>query len=143
MAADDEGRALKLAINQSAFRASNERLRRAAASHRFEARQRVPFVCECADPHCREIVMLRVEEYEHIRAHPTWFLLVAGHEDDEPIHERIVDAESGYAVVEKIGAAGREAARLHSRRSGTAQDGAGAEGLEPPTYGFGDEPRSA
>lgn len=117
MRAEDEARALKLALNQSAFRTSNERLRRAAASHRFEADQRVPFVCECADEGCREIVMLSIEEYEHIRGHPTWFLLVAGHEDAEEMHERIVDAEQGYSVVEKISVAGAEAERLNPRRA--------------------------
>jgi hypothetical protein len=105
---------LKLAMNQSAFRSANEQLRRGAAAHHFEDRQRVPFICECADPSCRESVMLSLEDYEHIRAHPTWFLLVAGHEDEEGT-ERIVDAEQGYEVVEKIGTAGEEAARLHPR----------------------------
>jgi hypothetical protein len=113
MAAEDEVRARKLAINQSAFRSSNERLRARAYSHRFEARQRVPFICECGDERCFETVMLSIEEYEHIRAHPTWFLLVAGHEDEEAGHERIVDAEQGYAVVEKVGTAGEEATRLY------------------------------
>jgi hypothetical protein len=115
VATDEGARALKLAINESAFRSSNERLRRAADSHRFRGEDHVPFVCECADENCREIVMLTIEDYEHIRSHPTWFLLVAGHEDQEATHERIVDAEQGYAVVEKIGIAGEEAARLHER----------------------------
>lgn len=115
MRTDDKARALKLAINESAFRTSNDRLRRAAGSHRFEGADRVPFVCECADENCREIVMLPIEDYEHIRAHPTWFLLVAGHEDEDATLERIVDAEHGYAVVEKLGTAGEEAARLHER----------------------------
>ena len=68
MRAEDQARALKLAMNQSVFWGANERLRRAAASHRFETEQRVPFVCECADERCREIVMVSIEEYEHIRA---------------------------------------------------------------------------
>jgi hypothetical protein len=116
MADEDQERALKLAMNQSAFRTANERVEGKAAQHRFETRQRAPFICECADPNCREIVMLSLEDYEQIRAHPTWFLLVAGHEDPEAAHERIVDAESGYSVVEKVGAAGAEAARLDERR---------------------------
>jgi hypothetical protein len=114
---DDEARALKLAMNQSAFRTANERLRRAADSHRFREEDRAPFVCECADENCREVVMLSLQDYEHVRAHPTWFLLVAGHEDSDAALERIVDAEHGYAVVEKVGAAGAEAARLHPRQS--------------------------
>lgn len=87
VAADDEVCARKLATNQSTFRTSNERLGRAAYGHRFEPRQRVPFSCECGDENCYEIVMLSLEEYEHVRSHPTWFLLVAGHEDDEVTHE--------------------------------------------------------
>lgn len=113
---DDEARARKFAMNQSAFRAANERLRRAAASHRFRQTDRVPFICECADERCREIVMLALSDYEHIRAHPTWFLLVAGHEEEDIGLERIIDAEHGYAVVEKVGTAGKEAARLHPRQ---------------------------
>lgn len=116
---DDETRAFKLALNQSRFRSANERLRRAAQSHRFEREDRVPFICECADENCREIVMLTIADYEHIRSHDAWFLLVAGHEDEDAAQERIVDAERGYAVVEKVGTAGEEAARLDPRRHDT------------------------
>ena len=115
MSADDEARAHKLAANQSRFRRSNERLQRAAYSHRFEAADRLPFLCECADPGCFEAVMLSLEEYERVREHPSRFVLVAGHEDAEAAHERIVEAEKGYAIVEKVGEAGAEAARLHER----------------------------
>jgi formate-nitrite transporter family protein len=116
VATDEEARALKLAMNESRARTSNDRLRRAADSHRFRREDRVPFLCECGDENCYEIVMITIEDYEHIRVHPTWFLLVAGHENDAT-QERIVDAEQGYAVVEKIGAAGVEAARLHRRHT--------------------------
>jgi hypothetical protein len=117
MSADDEARAHKLAANQSRFRRSNERLERAAYSHRFERTDRLPFLCECADPGCFEAVMLSIEEYERVRAHPSWFVLVAGHEDADADaeHERIVEAERGYAIVEKLGVAGVEAARLYER----------------------------
>ena len=33
--------------------------------------------------------------------------------------ERIIEAERGYAIVEKVGAAGAEAARLDEREAGT------------------------
>jgi hypothetical protein len=112
---DDE--ALSLTANQSRFRTLNDRLSRAADSHHFEAGVRVPFTCECPDPGCREVVMLRLDEYERVRTHPTWFLLVVGHEDDESPHERVIEAESGYAIVEKVGAAGVEAARLDPRQT--------------------------
>lgn len=119
MSLDDEARAHKLAANQSRFRRANERLERAALSHRFETTDRLPFLCECADPGCFEAVMLSIAEYEEVRTHPRRFVLVAGHEDGESVHERIVEAEGGYAVVEKVGDAGVEAARLHERGTAT------------------------
>jgi hypothetical protein len=115
MRSHEEARAVKLAINQSAFRSANERLRGAALSHRFRPNQRVPFICECADPHCRETVMLSLVDYEAVRAHPDRFFLVAGHEDVEAAHERILEAEQGYSVVEKVGTAGGEAVLLDPR----------------------------
>ncbi len=115
MAHDDETRTRSLAMDQARFRYSNERLRRTAAHIRFEPTDRVPFLCECADRDCFEVVMLSLEEYDRLRAHPSWFLLVAGHEDDESPEERVLEAENGYAIVEKINAAGTAAARLQPR----------------------------
>ena len=115
MSIDEEARAHKVAANQSRFRRSNERLERAAFSHRFEAGDRLPFLCECADPGCFEAVMLSIAEYEEVRTHPARFLVVAGHEELEAAHERVIEAENGYAIVEKVGQAGSEAARLHER----------------------------
>ena len=115
METGDEARARKLALNQSTFRDANERIERAAQSHHFETSQRVPFICECADPGCRETVMLRLADYEAVRAHADRFFLIAGHEDAGEPQERILEVEQGYAVVEKIGTAGDEAERLDPR----------------------------
>jgi hypothetical protein len=112
---DDEARARKIALNQSTFRDANERIERAAQSHRFEPDQRVPFICECADPRCRELVMLSLADYEAVRAYAERFFLAAGHEDADEPHERILEAEQGYVVAEKIGTAGVEAERLDPR----------------------------
>jgi hypothetical protein len=101
MERDDETRDRKLALNQSRVRNANERLQRLARSHRFDPAQRVPFLCECADPSCQEIVMLSLTDYEAVRAHPNRFFLVAGHENPEAAHERLLEAEQGYAVVER------------------------------------------
>jgi hypothetical protein len=115
MDADDEAREPKLAANQSRFRRSKERLQRAASAHRSRAGDRLPFLCECADPCCFEAVMLSLDEYERVHDRPSRFVLVAGHEDAEAEHERIVEAESGYAIVEKLGNSGAEAARPRAR----------------------------
>jgi len=116
MTPDEKAWALKLAINQSRFRDSNERLRKSAGRYGFESPDRLPFMCECADPGCFEIVVLSLQEYERLRSHPSWFLLVAGHEDAATTHERILEAEDGYVIVEKVGAAGVEAVRLSPQR---------------------------
>jgi len=79
----------------------NERLRRIVAEHRFEATQRVPFLCECDDPNCREIVMLSLVDFDLVREHPGRLLLAAGHVDAEAADERILEAENGYAIVER------------------------------------------
>jgi hypothetical protein len=81
----------------------NERLRRIVSEHQFEVTQRVPFVCECDDPNCREIVMLSLIGYDFVREHPRRFLLAAGHVDAESAHERILEAENGYAIIETVG----------------------------------------
>lgn len=58
---------------------------------------------------------LSLEDYERVREHPSRFLLVAGHEEAETTYERIVEAENGYAIIEKLGRAGEVAGRLDPR----------------------------
>jgi hypothetical protein len=102
---DEEGRAHKLAANQSRFRRSKERLAHAAHGRRARSADRLPFLCECADPGCFEAVMLSIDEYARVREHhPARFVLVAGHEDPDSAHERIIEAENGYAIVEQVAA---------------------------------------
>lgn len=105
VSAEEEERARGAVANQLRFRDANDRLRRIVPSFGFKAEDRAPFICECADPGCFETVMLSLEEYDHVRANPSWFVLVAGHEDQEAMCERVVEAERGYATVEKVGIA--------------------------------------
>jgi hypothetical protein len=109
----DEARDRKTALNQSTFRNANERIERAAQSHHFEANQRVPFLCECADRGCSETVMLSLVDYEAVRAYADRFFLIGGHE--AAAQERILEGGDGHVVVEKIGSAGTEAKRLDPR----------------------------
>jgi hypothetical protein len=59
-------------------RAANERIAQRAARLRFAAR--VPLLCECADPSCRELIRLDLEEYRRIRAEPSRYVTAAGHD---------------------------------------------------------------
>ena len=94
-----EARAAK---NEVSFRKANERL--GEKRRELAVGGKTPFLCECSDPHCTEIVQLTFAEYEHVRSNPTWFLIAAGHEADATATIKEHDA---YTVVEKAGVAGQ------------------------------------
>ena len=54
-----------------------------------------------------------LEQYEHVRAHPNWFLLAAGHDAESA---RPVEEHDGYVIIEKSGIAGRIAVEENPRR---------------------------
>ena len=90
------------ARNESIFREANERLaeRRAELS---AVEGRTPYLCECEDESCTEIVRLTAEDYEAVRADPTHFVIVPDH----PTHgAEIVRSGAGWICVAKAGASG-------------------------------------
>jgi hypothetical protein len=101
----DEGREQRVAQNELAFRRANESLRTVfeeAASH--EPEEAYPFLCECGERRCTEVVYVMLDTYASVRAHPQRFLIIAGHKQLDS--ERIVEAGDGYEIVEKSGVAG-------------------------------------
>jgi hypothetical protein len=102
----------RIAKNDATFRRANERISAAAGTYGVD--MQVPFICECADPECSEVVRLELEEYEEIRADSRRFFNIPGHEDVE--QPGVVVAEhDGYVVVEKTGHAADVAAALDER----------------------------
>ena len=101
--------------NDATFREANERVQRMAAMG--AAIEQVPFICECAEETCTEIVRLSLEEYESIRARPTDFLNAPGHESAVGPHAEVVERYDRYIVVRKTGRAGEIAAALDPRRT--------------------------
>ena len=85
------------ARTEAVFRDVNERI--AETAERFDA-QSTEFVCECADPNCAHRVEATLEEYEEVRADPTTFLLVPGHEHADI--ERVIADRGRFNVVEKM-----------------------------------------
>jgi hypothetical protein len=108
LGADGGIRAGKAARNQAFWREINERIRLVAQDS-----GNVEFLCECADLECTETIHLSVAEYEHIRSSPRRFPIAVGH--DFPEVENVVAASSAYAIVEKTGKAGKEAAKMDPR----------------------------
>jgi hypothetical protein len=102
----------KIARNNDTFRRANEGIRRAAVEHRFEAP--VPFLCECPEPTCRDLLRVPLEAYEEVRRYSRRFLTRPEHSDRE--QGEVVARMDGYVVVEKHGQAGEIAAELDPRK---------------------------
>jgi hypothetical protein len=103
----------RIARNEAVFREANERIRDAA--DRYDIRERVPFVCECAAETCTEILRLSLTEYEHVRSHPTWFVNAPGHHAPFAPAVQLVEERDGYVVAEKVGRAAEVAEELDPR----------------------------
>ena len=68
----------RIVLNDATFREANDRIEVKAEEHTQEG-DVVPFVCECADPNCREIVHMTLDEYRTMRSDPTLFVNLPGH----------------------------------------------------------------
>jgi hypothetical protein len=108
-------RSLKQAAeNEATFRSVNERLEAKAAELEL-LDQRTPYLCECEDESCTEVLLLRRDEYESVRAHPRRFVLSPGHqgEDDETVRD-----EAEFTVIEKHGKEGALVEQKDPRTAG-------------------------
>jgi hypothetical protein len=94
----------RVARNNMTFREANEGIR-AKADEYGAPMERLPFLCECAEESCTQIVSLTPDEYERIRAETVQFLNAVGHDAAGGPHVRVVDRYDHYVVVEKVGAA--------------------------------------
>src|SRR4051812_18188624 len=104
----------RIGRNDAIFRNANEGISEVAEAEQIDGP--LPFICECADPACREIVLIAAEEYTAIRNDPRWFLNVPGHEAAAQGWGQVVQRHDGYVVVEKIGPAGEVAEQLDGER---------------------------
>jgi hypothetical protein len=95
----------------SAFRAANEQLEAKADELGLGARP-TPYLCECEDGRCTELIALTRVEYEEVRAYPKRFVVVAGHQEADA---RIVQEAPRFTVVEKIGEEGKLVAARNPR----------------------------
>lgn len=57
------------------------------------------YLCECADPACRQRVELTRPEYESVRSDSRRFFVVAGHEI--PDVEMVIENHGAWLVIEK------------------------------------------
>jgi hypothetical protein len=103
----------KRAENEATFRDANERIR--AAERALEPPlERVPYICECDDVHCREQIRLTAAEYERVREDGATFAIAHGHPSDGDT----VEEHEEYLVVRKPDGSGEVARALDPRRDG-------------------------
>ena len=100
----------KRAENEAAFRAANERIR-AAERELDPPLERVPYICECDDVHCREQIRLTAAEYERVREDGATFAIALGH----PTDGDTVEEHEQYLVVRKPDGGGEVARALDPR----------------------------
>jgi hypothetical protein len=99
------------AANEATFREANERIRQ-AERELDPPLERVPYLCECEEPSCHEPIRLSAPEYELVRDHPTYFVIVSGHSTDG----EVVAERDGYVIVRKTGRGGAVAAETDPRK---------------------------
>lgn len=100
----------RIGRNDAIFRQANERINEFAKAHQPE--ESTPFICECADPDCQDVVFIPLAEYSAIRDGPRLFLNVPGHQASSQGWAQVVETHDSYVVVKKIGPAGEVAEQL-------------------------------
>jgi hypothetical protein len=101
----------RAARNEVLFREANEKL--GEKRQELDVEGRTPFLCECGDATCTELIRLELEDYEHVRSHANWFLIAAGHRAQSA---RPAEEHGSYVIVEKFGVAGRIAEEEDPRK---------------------------
>lgn len=86
------------------FRAINGRIRDLARRFPGISGDELAFICECADETCVERILLSSSQYDDLRAVPTQFVVVPGHEVS-PLVETVVFRGADFIVVRKMGIA--------------------------------------
>ena len=94
----------RIARNDAIFRETNERIGETAEEYGIQGS--LPFLCECADQNCREIVRLTLEQFREVRSDPRHFINVPGHEASAHGWVEVIARTDGYVTVAKIGRAG-------------------------------------
>lgn len=101
---DDSGEARR-ARNEVVFRKVNEEIKALIDADDIELPV-APFICECGDRGCRELIRVPLAEYSDVRESPRRFILARGHEVHDGKETMTVETHDGFVVIEKVGIAG-------------------------------------
>jgi hypothetical protein len=101
---DDSGEARR-AHNEVVFRNVNEEIKALIDADDIDL-PLAPFICECGDRGCRELIRVPLAKYGDVRESPRRFILAAGHERRDGKETMTVETHEGFVVIEKTGIAG-------------------------------------
>lgn len=109
-----ESREERIGRNEALFRQVNERLEQLGRAFSLVS-ETADFVCECGDISCVAPIRMTLSDYERIRANPTWFAVLPGHELLDV--EEIVERHGDWIVVSKRAGTPAAVARAEDPRS--------------------------
>lgn len=99
----------RAARNEEVFRRVNEGIEAGAQQHQVSGS--TPYHCECGAAACFDTIEIPHARYASIIQERYRFVVIPGHE--EPSIERVVESETDFLVVEKIGEARQQIDRDH------------------------------
>jgi hypothetical protein len=103
----------RIGVNEAVFREANERIE--DLNETFATiTDKLVLVCECGDAQCVEKISMTRSAYEELRADPTQFAVVPGHETADV--EEVVARREGYDMVKKVDGIPRRIAELTDPR---------------------------
>jgi hypothetical protein len=102
----------RVAFNDDIFRKANEAIHDEIEGLIPESSGGLPFICECAEEGCTQVLRIPLPDYERLRSDPRLFLNAPGHENAAQGWAAVVERHEHYVVVEKLGRAGEMAEML-------------------------------
>ena len=91
-------RARRIGENEALYRSINDKIESLNATFGVVA-ETMAVICECGKLECSEQIELDIHTYEHVRADPTHFVVLPGHELLDV--ETVVERHDAYNVVRK------------------------------------------
>ena len=101
-------RSRRIGENEALYRSINEKIESLNETFGVVA-ETMAVICECGKLECSEQIELDIPTYEHVRADPTHFVVLPGHELLDV--ETIIERHDGFNVVRKNPGGPAEVAR--------------------------------
>ncbi len=103
-----DARARRIGENEALYRSINDKIESLNETFGVVA-ETMAVICECGKLECSEQIELDIPTYEHVRADPTHFVVLPGHELLDV--ETVVERHDGFNIVRKDPGGPAEVAR--------------------------------